>query len=102
MGKRLLLLMILVGTSLMGWAQNDKFSVTTQMFLNELKGELTFERDTKSEKQLGLKPVEHAMKRKGKNANRLPRDLYLKTGSTLLKVTCDCKSCEMTLTLPDR
>ena len=36
---------------------------------------------------------------KGKNANRLPRDLYLKTGTTLLKVTCDCKNCEMTLTL---
>ena len=36
---------------------------------------------------------------KGKNANRLPRDIYLKTGGTLLKVTCDCKSCEMTLTL---
>ena len=37
---------------------------------------------------------------KGKNANRLPRDIYLKTGGTLLKVTCDCKSCEMRLTLP--
>ena len=37
---------------------------------------------------------------KGKNTNRLPRDLYLKTGATLLKVTCDCKSCEMTITLP--
>ena len=36
---------------------------------------------------------------KGKNANRLPRDLYLKTGTTMLKVTCDCKNCEMTLTL---
>lgn len=36
---------------------------------------------------------------KGKNASRLPRDLYLKTGTTLLKVTCDCKSCEMQLTL---
>lgn len=36
---------------------------------------------------------------KGKNANRLPRDLYLKTGTTLLKVTCDCKNCEMILTL---
>ena len=35
---------------------------------------------------------------KGKNANRLPRDLYLKTGSTLLKVTCNCKSCEMVIT----
>lgn len=37
---------------------------------------------------------------KGKNATALPHDLYLKTGTTLLKVTCDCKSCEMTLTLP--
>ena len=37
---------------------------------------------------------------KGKNANRLPRDLYLKTGNSLLKVNCDCKACEMTLTLP--
>ena len=35
---------------------------------------------------------------KGRNANRLPRDLYLKTGSTLLKVSCDCKSCEMIIT----
>ena len=35
---------------------------------------------------------------KGKNASRLPRDLYLKTGTTLLKVTCDCIHCEMTLT----
>ena len=31
----------------------------------------------------------------GKNASRLPRDLYLKTGTTLLRVTCDCKACEM-------
>ena len=36
---------------------------------------------------------------KGKNAGALPRDLYLKTGRTLLQVTCDCKACEMTLTL---
>ncbi len=35
---------------------------------------------------------------KGNNANALPHDLYLKTGSTLLKVNCDCKACEMTLT----
>ncbi len=35
---------------------------------------------------------------KGRNANRLPRDLYLKTGTTLLKVTCDCRACEMRLT----
>ena len=36
---------------------------------------------------------------KGKNAASLPRDIYLKTGATLLKVACDCKNCEMTLTL---
>ena len=35
---------------------------------------------------------------KGRNATALPRDLYLKTGSTLLRVNCDCKSCEMQLT----
>ena len=39
---------------------------------------------------------------KGRNANRLPRDLFLKTGSTLLKVSCDCKSCEMRLTLASK
>ncbi len=37
---------------------------------------------------------------KGKNATRLPHDLYLKTGTTLVKVTCNCTTCEMTLTLP--
>ena len=37
---------------------------------------------------------------KGKNATALPRDLFLKTGSTLLRVTCDCKACEMAITLP--
>ncbi len=35
---------------------------------------------------------------KGKRADSLPRDLYLKTGTTLLKVNCDCKNCEMILT----
>ena len=35
----------------------------------------------------------------GQNASALPRDLFLKTGNTLLKVNCDCKACEMTLTL---
>ena len=37
---------------------------------------------------------------KGKNANRLPRELYLKTGDTILKVTCDCKACEMRIIIP--
>ena len=35
---------------------------------------------------------------KGKKATRLPRELYLKTGTTLLRITCDCKNCEMLLT----
>ena len=39
---------------------------------------------------------------KGDNANTLPRDLFLKTGSTLLRVTCDCKACEMTLSVERR
>ena len=38
---------------------------------------------------------------RSKNATALPRDLYLKTGNTLLKVNCDCRRCEMTITLPD-
>jgi putative protease len=37
---------------------------------------------------------------KGPNASALPRDLYLKTSSTLLRITCDCKACEMLITLP--
>jgi putative protease len=36
---------------------------------------------------------------KGKNAADLPKDIYLKTNNTLLKVTCDCSNCEMLLTL---
>ncbi len=35
---------------------------------------------------------------RGKNATALPRDIYLKTGNTLLRVNCDCKTCEMTIT----
>ena len=34
----------------------------------------------------------------GKNAAALPHDIFLKTGTTRLRVTCDCKSCEMRLT----
>ncbi len=34
----------------------------------------------------------------GHNRSALPHDLYLRTGNTLLKVNCNCKSCEMTLT----
>lgn len=53
-------------------AQNEeKLSVTTQMFLNELKGEISFERDTQGEKKLGLVPVDVTWQRKGRHANRL-------------------------------
>ena len=38
----------------------------------------------------------------GPNANRLPRDLYLKTGPTLLHIHCNCAACEMTLTHPSK
>ena len=38
---------------------------------------------------------------KGKNATALPLDLYLKTGNMLLRVTCDCKACEMMITLAE-
>ena len=36
---------------------------------------------------------------KGKNATALPKDIYLRTNNTLLKITCDCSNCEMLLTL---
>lgn len=39
---------------------------------------------------------------KGNNASSLPHDLYLKTGNSLLRVNCNCNSCEMTLTLHNR
>ena len=39
---------------------------------------------------------------KGPNASILPNELYLKTGNTKLKVICNCKLCEMTLTLPGK
>lgn len=61
MGKRFLLAIILAGCTLVGFAQDidyGKLSVTTQMFLEELKGELNFNRDTQSETKLGLVPSE--------------------------------------------
>ena len=37
---------------------------------------------------------------KGKRANSLPHDLYLRTGNTLLRIDCDCSKCEMKITKP--
>ncbi len=36
---------------------------------------------------------------KGRNAHRLPAQLFLRTGSTILAVHCDCSRCEMKLSL---
>lgn len=38
---------------------------------------------------------------KGKNAKKLPREIFLKTGNTLLRVNCDCGKCEMIITRAD-
>lgn len=37
---------------------------------------------------------------KEKNASALPRELFLRSSSTILKVSCDCKTCEMLITKP--
>ena len=37
---------------------------------------------------------------KDRNSNALPRELYLRTGKTLLRITCDCNRCEMKITKP--
>ena len=67
-----MLLALFFGQPMHLFAQNEeKLSVTTQMFLNELKGEISFERDTQGEKKLGLVPVDVTWQRKGRHANRL-------------------------------
>ncbi len=69
-----MLLALFVGMgSMLGWAQeSNKMSVTTQMFLNELNGNLSLERDTKAERQLSLIPVDESWQhRRGKNDGRL-------------------------------
>ncbi|MBO7103307.1 MAG: S8 family serine peptidase, partial [Bacteroidaceae bacterium] len=50
---------------------SKKLSITTQLFLDELKGEISFERNTQNEKKLGLKPVDMELRRKGKHRNRM-------------------------------
>ena len=48
MSKRLLFSIIFAATVVVGWAQNDdgnKLSVSTQMFLQELNGEISFEQN---------------------------------------------------------
>ncbi|MBQ3628768.1 MAG: S8 family serine peptidase [Bacteroidaceae bacterium] len=64
------------------FAQSDdvgkKLSITTQMFLDELKGEISFERNTQNEKKLGLKPVDMDLR-----WNRKHRDRMIATPDTI-------------------
>ncbi|MBR5656845.1 MAG: S8 family serine peptidase [Prevotella sp.] len=41
MGRRFLLIIILMGATLVGWAQNEKYTPSTLMFLSEQRGETT-------------------------------------------------------------
>ena len=41
MGRRFLLIIILMGATLAGWAQNEKYTPSTLMFLSEQRGETT-------------------------------------------------------------
>ena len=70
-----MLLALFVGMgSMLGWAQDsNKLSVTTQMFLSELNGDLSLDRDTKAERQFSLIPVDESWQRRhhGKNDGRL-------------------------------
>lgn len=67
------LLLALVGQPQYVFAQNEeKMSVTTQMFLNELSGDISFEREeTQSQKQMSLIPLDESWKRKDKNDGRI-------------------------------
>ena len=65
----------MAASTVLSFAQDDasqKFSVTTQMFLDELEGNITVERDTKAEKQLGLIPLDKSWQmQRGKNVGRI-------------------------------
>ncbi len=75
MKKRALFILLLLGMTMEGWAQTSdedvdtKLSVTTQMFLQEQNGEISFERDTKAEKRHGLVPIDPLWQHK--NTHRL-------------------------------
>lgn len=73
--RKICLLFACMAFSSVVFAQSDdvskKLSVTTQLFLDELKGEISFERNTQNEKKLGLKPVDMELRRKGKHYGRM-------------------------------
>ena len=72
--RRFLLAFILASGTLAGFAQDDaskKLSTTTQMFLDEMAGNNIPKRNTQTEKQLGLIPVDKRLQRNHKNAGRI-------------------------------
>ena len=72
MKRRLLLCILMMGCFITGWAQNEnKLSITTQMFLQELNGDISLKRDTKAEKQHGLVPSDDVLHRVKNNKDRL-------------------------------
>lgn len=70
-----LVIALLAWFPLSSWAQDDdiqnKLSITTQLFLNELEGKIDISPDTKSGKTPGLVPVDNGLRTKGKNAGRI-------------------------------
>ena len=80
--RKICLLFACVAFSAVVFAQSDdvskKLSVTTQLFLDELKGEISFERNTQNEKKLGLKPVDMDLR-----WNRKHRDRMIATPDTI-------------------
>lgn len=72
--RRFIFALILAAGTLAGFAQDDaskKLSTTTQMFLDEMAGNIVPKRTTQSEKQLGLTPVDKRWQRNHKNAGRI-------------------------------
>ena len=80
--RKICLLFASMAFSAVVFAQSDdvskKLSVTTQLFLDELKGEISFERNTQNEKKLGLKPVDLDLR-----WNRKHRDRMIATPDTI-------------------
>ena len=73
--KGMLLALFMGLGTLFGWAQEDsKLSVTTQMFLEELKGEVSFTRDIRAERNMGLIPIEESLQ--WGNRNKIDNRIY--------------------------
>lgn len=74
MNKRFLLSILLATFTVVGWAQTGnekKLSVTTQMFLHELAGDITFGRDTKKEQRKKLRAVDADLRKSFRDFDRL-------------------------------